>query len=73
LRASSRTGLGSTTVDGLRQTFLQRRGRLETRDGGGRWLVVEAGSFDMLIDHLPWGYTMQKLPWMEEVLNVEWR
>ena len=67
------TILGSTTVDGLRQTFLQRRGRLETRDGGGRWLVVEAGSFDMLIDHLPWGYTMQKLPWMEEVLNVEWR
>ena len=53
--------LGRTTAAGLRETFLQRRGRLERRPDGGWTLTVEPGSFDILIDRLPWGYAMQKL------------
>ena len=65
--------LGSTTAAGLRETFLQRRARLERRPDGGWTLTVEPGSFDILIDRLPWGYAMQKHAWMREVLHVEWR
>ncbi len=65
--------LGRSSVGSLRETFLQRHGRLERRADGGWALSVEPGSFDMLLDHLPWGYAMQKLPWMDEVLHVHWR
>jgi len=65
--------LGRTTVAGLRETFLQRQGRLERRPDGGWTLTVEPGSFDVLVDRLPWGYAMQKHSWMREVLHVDWR
>ncbi len=65
--------LAGTTVAGLRETFLQRPGRLERSDAGGWTLTVEPGPFDMLLDQLPWGYSLQKLTWMEEMLHVGWR
>jgi hypothetical protein len=64
--------LGRTSVDGLRETFLQREGKL-LRDREAWQLVVAAGPFDMLLDQLPWGYAPVKLPWMPEVLHVQWR
>ncbi|MBB3193212.1 contractile injection system tape measure protein [Roseateles terrae] len=64
--------LGSTRPNGLRQTFLRRTGRL-TREAEGWRLAVEPGPFDMLIDHLPWGYSVLKFGWMEGVLHVDWR
>lgn len=64
--------LGSTSVAGLRETFLQRDGRLQHADE--HWqLNVEPRGFDMLIDQLPWGYATIRHPWMKEVLHVEWR
>lgn len=68
--------LGSTSPDGLRQTFLQREGRLthERAEVGQHWqLAVKSGPFDMLLDRLPWSYSTIKLPWMHEVLYVDWR
>ncbi|GGY13885.1 contractile injection system tape measure protein [Paludibacterium paludis] len=70
------TILGNTSPDGLRETFLQREGRLAREDGeaGARWrLTVKPGPFDMLLDRLPWSYSTIKLPWMREVLHVDWR
>lgn len=70
------TALGNTSHRGLRETFLQREGRLtrESREAGAHWrLVVRAGPFDMLLDRLPWSYATIKLPWMKEVLHVDWR
>jgi len=70
------TAIGNTSVNGLRQTFLQREGRLarEEAEAGAHWrLVVKPGPFDMLLDRLPWSYTTIKLPWMREVLHVDWR
>lgn len=64
--------LGSTRVNGLRQTFLRRGGQLLREEDGWR-LKVEPGPFDMLIDHLPWGYSVLKFGWMEGVLHVDWR
>lgn len=65
--------LGSTSADGLRGTFLVRPGKLAQRDDGDWTLQVESRSFDILLDQLPWGIGMIKLPWMEKMLWVEWR
>lgn len=64
--------IGNTTVAGLRESFLQREGRL-SRDDDGWQLQVEPRSFDMLLDQLPWGFSLLKFPWMERPLHVEWR
>jgi hypothetical protein len=65
--------IGKTSVAGLRESFLQREGRLSFDAQEGWQLQVEPRSFDMLIDHLPWGYSLQKFQWMEMPLHVEWR
>lgn len=63
--------LGTTTVDGFRANFLQREGMLAAR--GHDWhLRVQKASYDMLLDTLPWGISMIKLPWMNGVLQVDW-
>ena len=64
--------LGNTSVAGLRESFLQRAGRLQLRDEAWH-LVVEPKPFDMLLDQIPWGYATIKFPWMERVIYVEWR
>jgi len=64
--------LGSTSVSGLRETFLRRNGVLESQEQ--QWLLrVEAGAFDMLLDKLPWGYKTVRFGWMDKTLQVEWR
>lgn len=65
--------IGHTTLAGLRESFLQREGRLRFDEDDGWQLQVESRSFDMLLDQLPWGYSLQKLPWMKRPLHVEWR
>ncbi|MFX1678778.1 contractile injection system tape measure protein [Mitsuaria sp. CC2] len=64
--------LGTTSIDGLRGSFLRRAGVLERRDDAWQ-LSVEPGPFDMLIDQLPWGYATVRHPWMERVIHVDWR
>lgn len=63
--------LQGTGVQGLRLSFLQRRGLL--RRGDGAWqLHVQAEPFDVLLDLLPWGIHLVKLPWMPQPLMVAW-
>lgn len=64
--------LKKTSVDGLRQGFLQRNGKLFSNNDK-TYLQVENGSIDVLLDHLPWNLSMIKLPWMNDMLRVEWR
>lgn len=64
--------LKSTSPDGLREGFFQREGKL-TQTGEGAWkLKVEQQTIDILLSRLPWGLNMVKLPWMDELLVVEW-
>jgi hypothetical protein len=79
--------LGQTSPQALRESFLQRGGRLvqETqaesvegpegrREEPARWrLRVEGRAFDVLLDRLPWSYGLIRLPWMSAVLHVDWR
>lgn len=63
--------LGNTSVAGLRETFLQREGRLMRKNDAWH-LVVERRPLDVLLDRLPWGFATIKYPWMEQVLHVQW-
>jgi len=64
--------LRNTSPDGLRGTFLLRPGKVSLRADGDWALQVESKSFDILLDQLPWGISMIKLPWMEKMMWVEW-
>jgi hypothetical protein len=56
--------LRSTSLSGLRETFIRRPGLLELR--------VERRGVDVLLDALPWGLSVVRLPWMRQPLHVEW-
>ncbi|PSR16860.1 hypothetical protein C8255_15655 [filamentous cyanobacterium CCP3] len=64
--------LQNTSPDGLREGFLQRQGKLTRTDMGDWKLRVEQQAIDILLSRLPWGVSMVKLPWMADVLVVEW-
>ncbi len=66
------TILKGTSPEGLREGFLQRKGKLFTNNGN-LVLQMEQSAIDMLLDHLPWNLNIIKLPWMKELLKVEWR
>ncbi|MFM9946765.1 MAG: contractile injection system tape measure protein [Saprospiraceae bacterium] len=63
--------LGNTSIAGLREGFIDRTGKL-THTQNGPLLQVEQRTPDILLSRLPWGIGMIKLPWMREMLRVEW-
>lgn len=63
--------LKNTSIDGLRASFLQRNGRLSDDDGGWQ-MHVESKGIDILIESLPWTYSIVKTPWMEKPLFTQW-
>jgi hypothetical protein len=63
--------LKNTSIDGLREAFLQRIGLLEKQDNG--WILrVETKGHDLLLDNIPWTYTSIEFPWDESVIFTEW-
>ena len=64
--------IGSTSIDGLRDTFLRRKGSMQLRDDAWQ-LQVQPATFDMLLDRLPWSFSIIKYPWMERPVHVTWR
>lgn len=65
------SALKGTSVEGLRQSFLQRPGWIEPLDRAWQ-LRVQPAAFDVLLGSLPWGLSMVKLPWMDRPMHVEW-
>jgi hypothetical protein len=65
------SALKNTGIDALRETYLQRFGKLTRADHG--WsLQPEPKVVDVLIGRLPWGIGTIRLPWMKPVLFTEW-
>ncbi|MBS1596995.1 MAG: hypothetical protein JST75_02135 [Bacteroidetes bacterium] len=64
--------LKNTSLSGLREGFLQRSGKLFSKNGN-IYVQVEKNSIDVLLDYLPWSLSMIRLPWMKDILRVEWR
>ncbi|RIJ46704.1 hypothetical protein D1614_17380 [Maribellus luteus] len=63
--------LKNTSVEGMREMFFQRDGKLVRTDQHFK-LIVERKAQDILLDKLPWGVSIIKLPWREQLLFVEW-
>jgi len=63
--------LKHTSPAGLRETFLERDGKLAPAERGWR-LVVEQRPPDVLLGYLPWGLSIVRLPWMAGSLGVDW-
>ncbi|MCB0573397.1 MAG: hypothetical protein KDC61_02375 [Saprospiraceae bacterium] len=64
--------LGNASAEGLRESFLMRPGKLSSRPFDGWQLRLEPSGIDLLLNYLPWTISIVKLPWMKEILNVEW-
>lgn len=63
--------LKNTSIDGLRESFFKRNGKLSRMKS--EWLLqVEQRPFDMLLQQLPWSMSMIKFPWMKNLLRTEW-
>jgi hypothetical protein len=61
----------NTSVAGLRETFLQREGRLERFDDGWK-LLVQRKTVDVLVDHVPWNLSVVYHDWMSTPIHVTW-
>ena len=60
-----------STVEAIRETFLQREGRLENT--GEAWrLTVQRKTLDVLVDRVGWGFRTIVHPWMDRPISVEW-
>ncbi|CAO3411728.1 contractile injection system tape measure protein [Azospirillum largimobile] len=63
--------LRNSTPAALRETFLQREGRLRHKDGAWH-LQVQRKTLDVLVDQLPWGVSVIYHRWMKEPMHVAW-
>lgn len=64
--------LKNTSIEGLRETFLNRNGKLVFSENGKYALWVEQKGVDVLMSHIPWGISMVKTPWMKNFLECNW-
>lgn len=63
--------LRSTSVDGLRHSFLLRKGILK-QDELSWVLKAERKTYDMMMNKMPWSFSAIKLPWNEHAIQVQW-
>jgi hypothetical protein len=64
--------LGKTSNEGLRSTFLKRKGILEEKNDAFQ-LSIETSGFDILLDYIPWNIAIVKLPWIKNIIYTSWR
>ncbi len=62
----------NTSVEGLRESFLERDGRLTIKERGYEFRIETKG-IDVLLDQLPWNLSLVQLPWLSRLIYVEWR
>ena len=64
--------LKTSSVESVRQAFLNREGLIVKNEAGGWKVMVERNTFDVLLDRLPWGISIIKFPWNNYLIYVEW-
>jgi hypothetical protein len=63
--------IGQSSVQALREAFLQREGNLLEEED--RWtLRVQRKALDALLDRLPWNFSSIRQAWMTKPLYVTW-
>lgn len=65
------SALRSNSTEWLRQQFFLRDGTMKPVDFGWH-LTVEHRAQDVLLNKLPWGLGLIRLPWMNSLLHVDW-
>lgn len=63
--------LKNTSVEGLREGFLQRKGKLVLVGNSAR-IIMEQNTLDILLQQVPWNISLLKLPWMDHLIHIEW-
>lgn len=63
--------IAGTSREGLRETFLQREGRLRHEEESWR-LQVQRKGLDVLVDRVPWSFATIFHRWMPQPLQVTW-
>lgn len=61
-----------SSIHALQTTFLQKQGRLSKIGSDWEMLVERDSAVEILIDKLPWGISMIKLPWNEYTIHTQW-
>jgi hypothetical protein len=63
--------LKNSSPDALRNTFFQREGILQKNELG--WQInIERKTQDILLDSIPWGFSMIMSSWNNYIITVEW-
>ncbi|MFC0426173.1 contractile injection system tape measure protein [Chryseobacterium scophthalmum] len=62
----------NSSAEGLRETFLQRAGKLSLSETRSSELWVEEKGVDVLLASLPWGISMIQTPWIDDFLHCYW-
>jgi len=66
------TILQRSSVHALQSTFLQKQGRLKKTGTDWDLLIERDSAVEILIDKLPWGISMVKLPWNNFMILTQW-
>lgn len=63
--------LRGASASAVIETFIRRPGKISFADG--HWLLqVERSGTDVLLDRLPWGFGVVRLPWLDALIYTEW-
>lgn len=63
--------LGNSSIEGLREAFLNRDGIVQFENNGWK-LIIDRKGHDVLLDALPWSFAHTKLSWMPHLITTEW-
>ncbi|MBF0380770.1 MAG: hypothetical protein HQL69_07120 [Magnetococcales bacterium] len=63
--------LKSSSVAALKETFLQREGRIEQYNDHIK-LLIQRKTLDVLVDKVPWSFSVIYHPWMPTPMHVSW-
>jgi len=63
--------LGNSSIENLREAFLNREGILSYENNGWK-LQVERRGYDVLLESLPWSFKHIKLSWMQDLIVTQW-
>lgn len=63
--------LSGSSVQGVQETFLRREGTLEALDDRFT-LTIKRKGVDVLVDRLPWNFTIIFHPWMKSPIHTSW-
>jgi len=63
--------LKGASIEAVQNTFILREGKVTWKED--RWLLqVERMGADILLDRLPWSFSIIKLPWLNYLIYTEW-